>query len=491
MLMSFPLSFMFSGARRYFSSQSKYMLNEFCILVDESDCVLGFANKKKCHEVLSGKSLLHRAFSLFLFREDTSNESSGSSLKLLVQKRSPNKLTFPSMWSNTCCSHPIMNFPDELIESDAIGVKKAAQRKLLHELGISNIFLPLDRIHFLCRVLYAAPNEPHLKSKFAEHELDYILVSVLDPVVTQNIADTDLMKLNPDEVSDVRWLTLNEFKDMKFFSTDHMNLSRTTDYYLCRSLITPWMRGILSSGLLQKLWNWAEASCGNHLKKSFLTKDQSWDRTRIIHLSSDDVHYFSNLDYRIEIKILMIIETVTPKIVVTSGVDGCHTSSVATSSVPVSSSPGNTNSVLLSNLWTQLDHIQPTIPDRLSVAILEGAGVQMENSDPRLARLVSLAGQKFLTDILTDAMLHWRLANGQSTGLLNHPNIPIGQTSNPTNVATAQVSNPTQSIPQSPSSGKHGANKFPTDRRATLTLEDLIASLNDRGIHVAKPPYYR
>nr|AAW24557.1 SJCHGC09252 protein [Schistosoma japonicum] len=201
--------------------------------------------------------------------------------------------------------------------------------------------------------------------------------------------------------------------------------------------------------------------------------------------------YFSNLDYHIEIKILMIIETVTPKIVVTSGVDGCHTSSVATSSVPVSSSPGNTNSVLLSNLWTQLDHIQPTIPDRLSVAILEGAGVQMENSDPRLARLVSLAGQKFLTDILTDAMLHWRLANGQSTGLLNHPNIPIGQTSNPTNVATAQVSNPTQSIPQSPSSGKHGASKFPTDRRATLTLEDLIASLNDRGIHVAKPPYYR
>ncbi|VDP76617.1 unnamed protein product [Schistosoma mattheei] len=39
--------------------------------------------------------------------------------------------------------------------------------------------------------------------------------------------------------------------------------------------------------------------------------------------------------------------------------------------------------------------------------------------------------------------------------------------------------------------GKPGTNKFPTDRRATLTLEDLIASLNDRGIHVAKPPYYR
>ncbi|VDO58050.1 unnamed protein product [Schistosoma margrebowiei] len=60
------------------------------------------------------------------------------------------------------------------------------------------------------------------------------------------------------------------------------------------------------------------------------------------------------------------------------------------------------------------------IPDRLSVAMLESAGVQMENSDPRLARLISLAGQKFLTDILSDAMLHWRLANGQPTGLCDH-----------------------------------------------------------------------
>ncbi|CAH8564697.1 unnamed protein product [Schistosoma turkestanicum] len=193
----------------------------------------------------------------------------------------------------------------------------------------------------------------------------------------------------------------------------------------------------------------------------------------------------------------MIIGTVTPKTSVSSVVDSCQTTSLTTSSVPISSGSETTNGILLSNLWTQLDHIQSTIPDRLSVAILEGAGVQMENSDPRLARLISLAGQKFLTDILSDAMLHWRLANGQPTGLLNHPSMSTSipsqaSTMSSVNATTTTASNPSQTVSQSPSSsGKTGTNKFPTDRRATLTLEDLIASLNDRGIHVAKPPYYR
>ncbi|CAH8564716.1 unnamed protein product [Schistosoma turkestanicum] len=283
-----PSGSLLSGTRRYFSVQSSYMLNEFCVLVDEFDRVLGYANKKKCHEVLAGKSLLHRAFSLFLFRMDTSNEKNGSSLRLLVQKRSANKLTFPSLWSNTCCSHPIMNFPDELIESNAIGVKKAAQRKLLHELGIESIFVPLNRIHYLCRVLYAAPNEPNAQ-KFAEHELDYILVSVLDPITTRNLPDTDLMKLNPDEVSDVRWMTFNDFNDIKCIPTDHINMKKSSGSYLSRSSITPWLRGLLSRGLLQILFSWAEASCGNHSQKGFVTEDQSWDRTKIIHLSSEDV----------------------------------------------------------------------------------------------------------------------------------------------------------------------------------------------------------
>lgn len=41
--------------------------------------------------------------------------------------------------------------------------------------------------------------------------------------------------------------------------------------------------------------------------------------------------------------------------------------------------------------------------------------------DVRLARLVSLAGQKFLSDVLADTMSHWRLSTAQATGLLAKP----------------------------------------------------------------------
>ncbi|CAH8873265.1 unnamed protein product [Trichobilharzia szidati] len=289
MLKSITSGFIRLAARRRMSLQSKYMQEEFCILVDETDCVLGFANKQNCHQVIGDKCLLHRAFSLFLFRRGTTNGNPNGSLELLIQRRSSNKPTFPSLWSNTCCSHPIRNFPDEMVESDAIGVKKAAQRKALHELGIKTDFLPLSRINFLGRILYAATNEPTSQNKFAEHEVDYILVSVLDPVATQNTSDTNLLEINPDEVSDVRWVSLDEFESMEHFSPNYTNLSSTADAYLCKSNITPWLRGLITSGLLRKLWSWAEASCSDQSQRRFLIEDNFWDRNKIIHLSAKDV----------------------------------------------------------------------------------------------------------------------------------------------------------------------------------------------------------
>ena len=71
--------------------------------------------------------MLHRAFSVFLF--NTSGE-------LLLQQRSDAKITFPGHFTNTCCSHPL-NIAGELEDEDAVGVRRAAQRKLKHELGIT------------------------------------------------------------------------------------------------------------------------------------------------------------------------------------------------------------------------------------------------------------------------------------------------------------------------------------------------------------------
>lgn len=57
------------------------------------------------------KGLLHRAFSVFLFNSEN---------KLLIQQRANEKITFPGLWTNTCCSHPL-NTPLELEEEAQIG----------------------------------------------------------------------------------------------------------------------------------------------------------------------------------------------------------------------------------------------------------------------------------------------------------------------------------------------------------------------------------
>lgn len=47
-------------------------------------------------------------------------------------------------FTNTCCSHPL-HTDSELEEKDALGVRRAAQRRLKAELGI-----PLEQVHCVC-----------------------------------------------------------------------------------------------------------------------------------------------------------------------------------------------------------------------------------------------------------------------------------------------------------------------------------------------------
>ena len=106
--------------------QEQY-LEEKCIVVNDQDEVIGEASKRECHLNSNiKKGMLHRAFSVFLF---SNNE------ELLLQQRSDAKITFPGRFTNTCCSHPL-SCPQELEENDFLGVRRAAQRKLHHELGI-------------------------------------------------------------------------------------------------------------------------------------------------------------------------------------------------------------------------------------------------------------------------------------------------------------------------------------------------------------------
>jgi isopentenyl-diphosphate delta-isomerase len=167
------------GAR----TQDEFMLRDRCIVVDERDNIAGAASKLDCHRFGPGPSgpsgRLHRAFSVFLF------DASG---RLLLQQRAASKITFPGVWTNTCCSHQLHGQPspgevDDKTQveqkGEAPGAVAAARRKLEHELGISPDDLPASCFTFVTRLHYCAPDsETHGPNpEWGEHEVDYILLA--------------------------------------------------------------------------------------------------------------------------------------------------------------------------------------------------------------------------------------------------------------------------------------------------------------------------
>ena len=158
------------------------------------------------------KGLLHRAFSAFVFRP-----SDGF---LLLQQRASEKITFPDMWTNTCCSHPLDDFELEKVEKDQLGVRIAASRKLEHELGIPQSQTPVDQFQYLTRIHYLAPSngmwgehEGFNASSFLfyfvlivspSHTVDYILFLIADVTVTPNL----------NEIRDHKYVSKAELQSM-------------------------------------------------------------------------------------------------------------------------------------------------------------------------------------------------------------------------------------------------------------------------------------
>lgn len=185
-----------------------------CILVDNNDTIIGSASKEQCHRRANIESgMLHRAFSVLLFN---------SSGKLLLQRRALSKHTFAGMLTNTCCSHPL--FVDAEMESDeAIGVRRAARRRLDDELGIES--LPLDALRFMTRIHYRAIADGEA---FGEHEIDYVLIAQADVVV----------RPNPDEVMWHAYVDRNELRELM----------------LEDKVVTPWFRYIAAE-FLPRWWD--------------------------------------------------------------------------------------------------------------------------------------------------------------------------------------------------------------------------------------------
>ncbi|MBY0065784.1 isopentenyl-diphosphate Delta-isomerase [Empedobacter falsenii] len=144
-------------------------MEEFVVLVDQDDQKLGLMEKQQAHVA----GLLHRAFSVFVFN---------SKGELMIQQRAASKYHSPTLWTNTCCSHPRDNETYE----------QAAHRRLEEEMGFD------CELEYKFNFIYKA----HLENDLIEHELDHVFIGTFD----------DEPKLNPDEVMAYRWVELDDLK---------------------------------------------------------------------------------------------------------------------------------------------------------------------------------------------------------------------------------------------------------------------------------------
>jgi len=238
-------------------AEQNRMMEEECILVDWDDKPVGSATKRVCHKVPAiREGMLHRAFSVFLFN---------SAGELLLQQRAGCKITFPLRWTNTCCSHPLHGYNDEFIEENAVGVKRAAIRKLEHELGISNLDVSQENLHWLTRIHYGAASD----ETWGEHEIDWILFLQTDlPASTAN--GTVPLPVNPNECEAIRWVNPEQLQAMMDESKSGKGV-----------LLTPWF-GLIAEQLLFPWWK--------NLKQIIENDGLGEEQRKVIHRLQEKPH---------------------------------------------------------------------------------------------------------------------------------------------------------------------------------------------------------
>lgn len=153
--------------------------SEPLILVDDQDQELGHQDKLSCH---SGKGILHRAFSLFIFNDAG---------ELLLQQRSTHKQLWPLYWSNSCCSHPRRGET----------MLAAITRRSEQELGISTQF------QYLYKFKYQVP----YLDVGAEHELCWVFVG----------RSADPVRVNENEIAGWRFISAIDLAEEMHQNPNH------------------------------------------------------------------------------------------------------------------------------------------------------------------------------------------------------------------------------------------------------------------------------
>jgi isopentenyl-diphosphate delta-isomerase len=148
-------------------------VEERVVLVDALGNAIGEQAKSAVHHA---RTPLHLAFSLYLF------DGGG---RLLMTRRALSKVTWPGVWTNSCCGHPMPGEP----------MTEAIVRRLAQETGL--------RVTGLREVLPDFSYRVRDVSGIWENEICPVYIGTVAPddVASGGVA----LSPNPDEVMDWAW----------------------------------------------------------------------------------------------------------------------------------------------------------------------------------------------------------------------------------------------------------------------------------------------
>lgn len=164
------------------------------MIVNADGQTIGTMDKMAAHR----SGTMHRAFSVFIFN---------SKGQLLLQQRAWDKYHSGGLWTNTCCSHPLLGEFNQ----------DAPHRRLKEEMGIDCELTELFRFSY----------RHEFENGLIENEYDHVFLGITDDLPLPNSVevagfrymDTDLLLLElterPDEFT--AWFKICLGKVLEFY----------------------------------------------------------------------------------------------------------------------------------------------------------------------------------------------------------------------------------------------------------------------------------
>ncbi|KAI1825354.1 transcription initiation factor TFIID 23-30kDa subunit-domain-containing protein [Xylaria intraflava] len=153
----------------------------------------------------------------------------------------------------------------------------------------------------------------------------------------------------------------------------------------------------------------------------------------------------------------------------------------------------NKKDTSLKDFLAKMDDYAPIIPDAVTNYYMTRAGLPPPpHTDPRLARLIALAVQKFVADVAADAYQYSRIRASNTSA--NNPMGNLGAAAGiavPGQVAGAGKEQGRGAPLGIQRAGYGGGGQGGSQNRTVLTMEDLGMAVGEYGVNIKRSEFYR